>query len=129
MDLKIVEEALEKLVVIGHNYEKCSAMQSSSLPCDCGYQRATKALTALRSGELVVLPGWQPIETAPRDGTEILVVTSYGLRATLKWVGNESEGGWRRVLGCRRCDAMGLGSLTHWVPLPEGPAITGQDGE
>jgi len=65
---------------------------------------------------------WQPIETAPKDGREILV---YG-----KWVGEISgdypmnaigvaySGSLSLTLGdAYSCDCI----ATHWMPLPEPP--------
>jgi hypothetical protein len=59
--------------------------------------------------------GWQPIETAPKDGTRIL-----GFRS-----------GWAEAIGVAfwRCDWEEWRSvpgdyswnLTHWMPLPEPP--------
>ena len=68
---------------------------------------------------------WQPIETAPKDGTPVLVAQprdKHGwwidvaenfyevdehLDATDKWLGRESHS-----VSCRP---------THWMPLPEPP--------
>jgi hypothetical protein len=63
--------------------------------------------------------GWQPIETAPRDGTEILTIRSNGYIAKGRWYDNpfgrqdtviENESGkwW---------------SVTHWMPLPPPPTV------
>ena len=65
---------------------------------------------------------WQPIETAPKDqrilgwdGDEIL---------TLDW--NRSAGGyWQQVSDSGRSSAY---YPTHWMPLPEPPALSQADG-
>ena len=51
---------------------------------------------------------WQPIETAPRDGTRVLVYErDAALGAiSLNWV--DQDGWW-------------LGHPTHWMPLPTPP--------
>ncbi|KEZ17215.1 hypothetical protein CP98_03714 [Sphingobium yanoikuyae] len=69
--------------------------------------------------------GWQPIETAPRDGTWIVTAgggADFGM--PMKW--NERGGAWE-------CDAVmledwdnqaeGYSRPTHWRPLPDVPAI------
>lgn len=68
---------------------------------------------------------WQPIETAPKDGTEVLVwalwidpdTDSFGSGSTFhkaridKWV----RGAWWRT---KQSPHM---QPTHWMPLPEPP--------
>jgi len=65
---------------------------------------------------------WQPIETAPRDGTQIVAVDCDGQRmvaeysvlsdGTSVWeIGHSSDG---YILHCGA-------PLTHWMPLPEPP--------
>jgi hypothetical protein len=68
-------------------------------------------------------PEWQPIETAPKDGSEILIFSEkHGRRVarfepypwgkSLKWfIGLER--GWCGGTYCR--------SPTHWMKLPEEP--------
>lgn len=77
---------------------------------------------------------WQPIETAPRDGTQILsgrysredeTVFIYGLTA---WVEaghyGRQEAGWSYWTS-----NLGRGDPTHWMPLPAAPQPgAGQDG-
>jgi hypothetical protein len=57
---------------------------------------------------------WQPIETAPRDGTVILVYAP-GLFQTAAWV----DGYWTTA-----CENW-LDDVTHWMPLPEPPTTKG----
>lgn len=69
---------------------------------------------------------WRPIETAPKDGTRIWI---WGTRT------NSDEGfyshsacRWDKRIGCWR-DAFGILTVaSHWVPLPEPPAIRLPDG-
>ena len=63
---------------------------------------------------------WQPISTAPRDGTRVLLGYSEG-----DWIGawvsysTVSNGGYRLTF-----DEMFDGvEPTHWAPLPEPPKV------
>lgn len=71
---------------------------------------------------------WQSIETAPRDGTEVLGFWSYvyiedtgptiGM-SVVSWEKHDFGEGWT--------DGDGLanaGVYTHWMPLPEPPKAT-----
>jgi hypothetical protein len=53
---------------------------------------------------------WQPIETAPKDGT-VIIVYAPGFFQTAAWTG----GGWTNA-----SDSW-LEDVTHWMPLPEPP--------
>jgi hypothetical protein len=55
------------------------------------------------------LYGWQPIETAPKDHTRVLVFDKGWHIA--KWLGAE---------GCRD-DGTRIGNPTHWMRLPGDP--------
>jgi hypothetical protein len=68
---------------------------------------------------------WQPIATAPKDGTRILAVWANGKEHTIiEWAKFNGEGGW-----CQH--ASGLGSdwpyssdgFSHWMPLPAPPKV------
>lgn len=61
---------------------------------------------------------WQPIETAPRDGTDILVATQSYLGGVVMaaWdKGRRQEMAWMDMYGDAYPDA------THWMPLPPPP--------
>lgn len=67
---------------------------------------------------------WQPIETAPKDGEHFLV--TYGEWVTIAFWDRdpESEGGecFREYSpDMERVDRFGVGTLVHWMPLPEPP--------
>jgi len=74
---------------------------------------------------------WMPIESAPRDGTDILVcdLTAFEPKADLahwrrKWVGCSCD-------VANYCEAatisldkiVGFYKPTHWMPLPEPPKV------
>ena len=57
---------------------------------------------------------WQPIETAPRDGTEILLFArgpyKDDYRGVGQWSGQRNDWFWNFAI-----------RPTHWMPLPEPP--------
>jgi hypothetical protein len=57
---------------------------------------------------------WQPIETAPKDGTEILAVRLGGGCDVVEWV-DWKPGWWNGDV------AHDADFFTHWMPLPEPP--------
>lgn len=58
---------------------------------------------------------WQPIETAPKDGPEILVVCSTGIDVAHWNTCCDHEDGWENT------SDEAVGCLTHWMPLPNPP--------
>jgi hypothetical protein len=59
---------------------------------------------------------WQPIETAPKDGTRVLLLLSN--REIFSGWGTEREGFYRY-----HADGSDIGWLnpTHWMPIPSAP--------
>lgn len=84
--------------------------------------------------------GWQPIETAPKDGTEVIGVFSndYGYQSTptvygpwtMAWRHGEWQSSWDEAQVVESMSDFGttMKSLdlepTHWMPLPAPPALT-----
>lgn len=68
-----------------------------------------------------VVPGWQPIETAPKDGTEILVSDSRcldGFMQVVCWDDDRPDNySWATSDG----PSFHADAFTHWMPLPEPP--------
>lgn len=57
---------------------------------------------------------WQPIETAPKDGKDVLVFTHNGL-VRLAFYDKALGGVWSSWPGRNQC------TPTHWMPLPAPP--------
>lgn len=67
-----------------------------------------EAQTALFGHLEKVIPQWQPIETAPMDGSDVLILTDTGFIHQASWWIEED-----------RSD-----TITHWMPLPSLPTTT-----
>ena len=65
------------------------------------------------------LPGWQPIETAPKDGTRILAYAPDSLLGPTQAVIYWWELGDEIALWCGADETPFR--ATHWMPLPEPP--------
>ena len=91
------------------------SMRSTSLS-GAPYSTAVRLLKEAdeRIAELEAERQWQPISTAPKDGTEMLLM-------------DELEqiflGYWRLSKDCWDCDGESPGNIepTHWIPLPKRP--------
>jgi len=63
---------------------------------------------------------WQPIETAPKDGTRIIVAKQSGYvmawASSAYWFDREKYSGWTDGVDT-------LATPTHWMPLPAPPGI------
>jgi hypothetical protein len=72
-----------------------------------------KLIEAARQSE----GGWQPIETAPRDGTEVIAY-SQDVRGNSGLNPFVSLCAWHPDAGFCTCE---LRDATHWMPLPPAP--------
>ena len=66
---------------------------------------------------------WQPIETAPKDGTRILLAWG-GATVVGFYLDNTSDShpwGWKGWT-VPSMEPTPRGLITHWMPLPEPPA-------
>jgi hypothetical protein len=74
---------------------------------------------------------WQPIDTAPKDGTSILGFISDGAMAVVEFVkASDGSCGWEMFhenLPDRTRGYFCALTLTHWQPLPPPPATTPKD--
>lgn len=66
---------------------------------------------------LAVPLGWQPIDSAPKDGSAILSIVGDKIPVVCWWCkGDYYSGWWRGDAGYRIYP-------THWMPLPDPPAV------
>lgn len=93
---------------------------------------AATAVLALLDGE--VGREWQPIDTAPKDGTLILGWPQDGGGPVIVWWASHGEqfkdqDGW----DTGECDGYGDPKpkeiLTHWMPLPDAPRAARPEGQ
>jgi len=77
---------------------------------------------------------WQPIETAPRDGTSILIHNNYapglengvahhcwaGNTLVASWWADDDNGEWVVYIGLVEDPSVQF-EPTHWMPLPDPP--------
>ncbi len=94
------------------------AAPSPSLPVITILEQALAALRASQG------PGWQSIESAPKDGRDILLAG-----------GGTGSGQWRRVgYWARRVEVWSIDCVvplsepTHWMPLPPVPSLESGEG-
>lgn len=73
---------------------------------------------------------WQPIESAPRDGTEIQLwakgewfPNAHWCRSKLGWYEEYWDAHW-----CSYSES-GIYNATHWMPLPTPPSFTSTPAE
>ena len=74
---------------------------------------------------------WQPIETAPKDGTWILGLNNKGDQSVIIWMNlapdwaGQLRAGWVQPFGPARLSAFWNGSfrVTHWMHLPAPPPV------
>lgn len=73
------------------------------------------------------MSAWRPAETAPKDGTRILVWTAHGDIELSDWYSisredfEEVAGGFYRKTMAVACEGWNSNTFTHWMPLPEPP--------
>lgn len=63
---------------------------------------------------------WQLIETAPKDGTWILIYCDSGVEK-VQWYEIAGDGQWERSPTAEYDNECGIDDPTHWMPLPEPP--------
>lgn len=92
----------------------------------CSTERLPDLIRTLKVSPTPDPQAWQPIETAPKDGTWILLCVEGSDKAHIgTWnAGSEATDGWEGYAACWEKDGEGLQlhDMTHWKPLPAPPA-------
>jgi hypothetical protein len=88
---------------------------------------AVLALYATDTRQPQTEPGWQPIETAPKDGTWVLAHRAdWTLPENVQWHQGVNRGYWQTMdNGWVSASQQKTCGPTHWMPLPPAP----RDGE
>lgn len=61
---------------------------------------------------------WLPIESAPKDGTKVMLYVGDFLECiTASWFWDTSENIWKNTIGQWMVETH----ITHWMPLPQPP--------
>ena len=99
--------------------------------CRNGYQSVVVTVDAEMLGWLasMIAPQWQPIETAPKDGTPVIVYPPLWRDVTISMACFDMDRGavysrpfWRHL---DADSAMSRDNQpTHWMPMPEPPEVT-----
>jgi len=97
----------------GYNGSVLAIDDEEAARCVADIDAGVAEITRLRAAA----PAWQPIETAPKDGTHLIVSNESVVWCNVKWV--------KRPRAGERWEHFALGALrfnpTHWMPLPPAP--------
>lgn len=64
---------------------------------------------------------WRPIDTAPTDGTDVLIFAPQFSEQFVAFYGRAADGDCRWVFGRAQGMSLVVKNPTHWMPLPEPP--------
>jgi hypothetical protein len=121
VQLERLQPAVPKCSECGDNRTDLSLYCSPCLNSDGWYQLSTDEASRIESAQPVVPEDWRPIETAPKDGTPVLLGW-YVTWPKLEWVTESAAAGNADI--ARRGTGYLHGYATHWIPLPKPPVIS-----
>ena len=110
-------------------YDRCIAggPDLSGAPMDLPYVAKRKLRAAISSALEQARPQWQPIQTAPRDGSPVLIFTPKARTQVREaWWALDYEGGpghWQTpICPTGRGYTVLAEAATHWMPLAAAPS-------
>ncbi len=110
-----VRKAAESMLNASRNNAGISNTTLDKLIPEDMHSYKREAQAALSSITLADLMPWQPIETAPKDGTQILILRGHILQ--VRWYKTTKEWGQRYWSIPKWFEEQ----PTHWMPLPACP--------
>lgn len=109
-----------------------ASMYGDGRPWGSFDEREQDALRRGAHAAIAAMPGWEPIETAPRDGTKVDLwmridasLMSMGWSDEFRLPEAWFEGGrWfhHRESGVK--SELEIRYITHWMPMPDSPALS-----
>lgn len=89
-----------------------AALQKRDVAADVALKEAASVITDRNAAIAALRQPWQPIETAPKDGTRVLLSTPTGKVADGAFYQRYGVWSWPYVMA----------NPTHWMPMPAPPA-------
>ena len=119
-----IQKAREALVAARDTLSAASRQLTDDHKIVLGGKRWGEVTSAKIDAALAALDaeteGWRTIDSAPKDGTEVIYLTSYGSR----WIGNEPPGHARGIWTLVDGEWRGMSSSSNdvaWHSLPSPP--------
>jgi len=108
----------------GRPYEQDEQIANAAFIAGFNPQTALRLLSHI---DALKAERWEPIETAPKDGTPII---AYCVHTNAKYATNSIQEGWEYPVIAKWIDHNGggwtwhgmAGTFTHWRPLPAPPS-------
>ena len=116
-DLRYGAAELEAQKPFGHVFYDCNGEPYFVDPVDPEYG---EGFDVYRHPPSAVPEGWKPIETAPKDGTTVLLRSKYGSHGDGYWLQSARDGLGAWVWPYLRNEPW------FWMPLPAAPGAGGE---
>jgi len=105
---------------------QCRCLNFDGKCHNCGRKPDVKEKLTTETNVQKMHNAWQPIETAPKDGTRILVYNGKG-GGYCTYDGDIGVAAWEITMGKKQwgsqacCDGVSYFTPTHWMPQPKPP--------
>lgn len=114
------------VVIKVHSFDSKAEAKKFAIEAACTFQtipRSKDLATSIKFEPNELESEWQPMATAPKDGTTVLVAHEHWRGCGIaQYLGAD---GWRHLSSDTRINHPE--KLTHWMPLPSPPASPGPE--